>query len=239
MKLTQTFSVISLALATSFAFANDQISSIDNLSVEDAKYFEIASVNVEDVSNEMGVCPDVNTSNELVPFQSVDTIADLAVKLDEIVNLGQKVWNLVEAGKPVMTTQWQTASAIPQGVTNWDQMAGWKMPESRAYRVRFVNVYGMTMVDFVYRLNYTFGGSYKGQGQYLTRVSAMSESLAVAWGFNFDGSVEVQSVANGGTTESPIALMELIVKWKMKTPVRVSEGSSAYAISGDGTFKAL
>jgi len=159
-----------------------------------------------------------------------------AVIFDQIVNLGQKVWKLVEDGKPVVSTRWATANALPEGIQNWLSMSGWDNPRARVYRVEYKNLYGVTVVDFSFRVTYTAGGSFQGQGQYLSRVSVEPANVLVRWGYQFDATAEVANVVNVGSSQSPIGGMELLLRWKVSTVVNEFEQSASYFVRGDGAM---
>lgn len=245
MTISKIFSLSLLVAASMSAFASGSGSvaaSAVSANSFDALYLQIADVKIEDVSQSLA--PEAPAKNALESLgrmgpRRMDKIDELEIKLDQIINMGKKIWAIVEAGKPVVNTSWNSASAIPSGVTSWDQMGSWRAPVSRAYRISATNLYGVNVIDFTYRLTYTYGGSYKGIGRYLTNVSGRAENLDVAWGYSFDGSVEVPSVTNAGTSEDPVASMELIVKWKMSTVLKANEGSASYSIRGDGAFQEL
>jgi hypothetical protein len=158
---------------------------------------------------------------------------------DKIYNVGEKIWKVAEAGKPVANTNLPSATALPEGVLDWKQMMGWQEPVSRTYRYTMKNIYGMTVLDFAFRVIYIYGGSVSGKGAYLARVAVVAESLDVAWGYNFEADASVPSITNVGTLESPIAGAEVLVKWKLKTVLKSSENSSSFFIRGDGRMRQL
>jgi hypothetical protein len=168
-----------------------------------------------------------------------DVLGEISIALDRIINLGQKLWQIVEAGRPVVDVQSKFANAVPDGIKSWESLEGWKVPSSKVFQVTFRNGLGGHPVDFNYRLLYTYGGSLGGKGSYLTHVTVIPSDLAVGWGYHFSAQVEVPSVTNAGTSINPIAAMEVTVSWKVDTILRHSEGSSSYYVRGDGSFQDL
>jgi hypothetical protein len=162
------------------------------------------------------------------------TLDAFEVVFDKVVNLGQKIWKLAEEGRPVVSTKWTTANALPGGVESWRQMSGWQNPRSQLFRVTYENVYGVTVIDFTFRVSYTAGGNVGGRGQYLSRVSLQPANLLVRWGFNFDAVAEVADVVNVGTLADPVAGMELLLSWKTSTVMNTIESTASYFVRGDG-----
>jgi len=161
----------------------------------------------------------------------------LEVTIDQIINIGKKVWTIVDANKPVVTiNQDNIAHAMPLGITSWSSLESWQAPVSRVYRMTYENLMGISVVDFSFRVVYTHGGSVKGKGRYLTNVSVVAADLDVIWGYNFDAKVSVPSVTNAGNETSPVAGMQLNIDWTIKTPLQHRQVSQAYYVRGDGAF---
>ena len=170
-----------------------------------------------------------------------DVPADPFVLIDKVINLGQKIWSIVEANKPVVNIQTQYGTATPQGVTHWSQLAGWKPPEGKLYGFSAKNAYGIKVVDVTYQVLRTYGGNYNGKGKYLTAVTIQPLTVDVLWGYKFNLSVEIpdSSVVNVGTAQDPVAAMQPLVKWTIATVIKSSDGRSTYYLQGDGLFKEL
>ncbi|MCC7442971.1 MAG: hypothetical protein IT285_15165, partial [Bdellovibrionales bacterium] len=196
-------------------------------------YLTIARVRVERLPDEDLAGP-AETSRDL--GQDLDE-ADLI--LDKIINMGRKVWAIVEENRPVVNVSWAPADAVPAGLQGWDTLTGWQAPRAVAYRVVYENLFGIDVIDFTYRILYTPGGSYEGKGRYLTRIVALAQNLEVAWGYTFNASGTVPSVTNAGSSTAPLAAAELLVQWSIDTAVKHSQGSYSYYVRGDGTFQEL
>jgi hypothetical protein len=164
---------------------------------------------------------------------------DPLVLIDKIINLGKKIWEIVEANKPVVNIQTQYATATPKGVDHWSQLAGWKAPQGTIYGFYAKNAYGATVINVRYQVLRTCGGNYNGKGKYLTAVTIEPLTVDVLWGYKFNLSVEVpdSSIANAGTAEDPVAAMQPLVKWTIATVLKESNGRSLYYLRGDGLFQ--
>ena len=162
---------------------------------------------------------------------------DPAVVIDQIINIGQKVWEIVEKNKPVVNVTTTYAAAVPQGITTWDQLTGWKEPKARTYGFYAKNLYGMTVIDVKYQVEMTYGGSYKGKGRYLTGVTVAPLKVDVAWGYKFSMDAAVPSVTNVGTSDDPVAAMLANLHWQISTTLKDSQGTAVYYMQGTGAFR--
>lgn len=237
-----------LGLAASNAFAVDKA------------YFEIKNVTVKDSTaqyatymdlfSQPGLSADCASNaaagRKLQAVFAADTGAGslnpldvINVAIDQIINIGKKVWNIVEAGKPVVDLKMDTANALPMGVTCWNDLSGWAVPQSKVYTVNYTNGFGMNVVTFAYRVSFTAKGNVNGAGQYITNATFMPANVRVAWGYNFSANAEVPSVFNQGTKEAPVAGMQMNMKWNVSTPVVSNIMSQSYFVSGDDTMKEL
>lgn len=185
---------------------------------------------------------DTNSANSTpdgtTPAMSATDAINLA---DQIVNLAKKVFDIIAENKPVVDVTVNYANAIPANITHWTQLQQWEMPATRTYAFTAKNMMGSKVVDVKYQVIYTYGGNFNGKGKYLTGVSVEPLSVNVGWGYKFSMTCEVpdSTVANVGTTENPIASMNLILKWKMASVLKESDGRNVYYVRGDGAIKEI
>lgn len=225
---------------------------------KDAKYFQLTKVKMTDVTEQyagqmttmaqVGLYEDCNSSQKpsnmtamdiTTPGLSLDPFEQANIIIDKIVNLGKKVWALVETGRPVVNVQTYTANALPAGLQCWSDLTGWQIPQSKVYRVQYENAYGMNVVDFAYRLTFTAGGSLNGQGKYITNATIMPADMNISWGFKFNAQAEVPSVFNTGSKEQPVAGMQMVMKWDVKTVMSHIEQAETFYVGGDNMMKHL
>lgn len=190
----------------------------------------VASVELQEVPDTGG--SDVLIENDCSKFPTTSDMTTIG--WDEVVALGEKVWKIVEAGKPVVTVQTPEASALPRGLACWADLSGWQAPQTKAYEVVYKNGFGMDVVKFRFRLQFTAGGGHDGIGKYLANVTVMPAELNVMWGYTFDAQVEVEQAINVGSSQNPIAGLELNLKWDVKTVVQESVNSFHFFVQGDG-----
>ena len=155
--------------------------------------------------------------------------------VDNVVNLADKIWGIIEKNKPVVTVAANYANAVPFGTSHWTQLQGWSKPMTRKYR------FSMKGVDVVYQVHWTYGGNLQGKGKFLTGVSVEPLSVTAPWGHKVDLTAEVpdSTVANVGTKEDPIASMQVQLKWKISTAISSLDQKAIYYIQGDGFMREL
>ncbi|MBC7370000.1 MAG: hypothetical protein H7326_00440, partial [Bdellovibrionaceae bacterium] len=163
----------------------------------------------------------------------------IEVTVDRIINIGKKIWGIMDAGRPVINVASYTANALPMGLTCWSDLAGWNVPESKVYRVTYENGFGADVVRFAYRVTYTAGGNLKGVGKYLTNATIAPADVHVSWGFNLNATGEVPSVFNTGTKEQPVAGMQMLMKWQVKSVVTELQNTEMFYVGGNNTLKHL
>jgi hypothetical protein len=208
----------------------------------DARYFTIDKVETHEVlstevqPDETALAP--STSTDLMSQDTMNlTIA--GVDIGDIMNIGKQIWDIIAANKPVANVSTNSASAIPKGVTDWETLAGWQMPQLKTYETQFSNPFGEKVITFQYRVGYTPGGTYQGQGQYLANVTVTPVNVNVAWGYAFNAQVSIPSITNAGTTTSPIAAAQILVSWTVDTIVMHTQQSAQYYVRGDGQFASM
>lgn len=207
---------------------------------EEEKYFKINKVTVQEL-NPMEEKLYFNDM-DLMTTAPVDIVAELDIAniiFDKIVNLGKKAWALVELGRPVANVSTVTATALPQGVTYWNQLEQWQAPKTASYRITYENGFGANVVDFVYRIVYVAGGSVAGKGKYIGYATVQPGFLEVSWGFTFNSQITVPTVYNMGTSADPVGAMNLNVKWSIDTVLEHTEATEAFYINALGQMQKL
>lgn len=216
----------------------------------DKSYFEIKKVKVTevterygDVSNiaaTAGLHEDCNNSASFSIKNTGETVQSnlnplntIELYIDQIINLGKKIFNIISQGRPVVNIKLDTANALPKGLSCWSDLSGWNMPNSKVYNVQYENALGMTVVDYSYRVIYTAGGSVDGTGKYITNATFMPANVSVGWGFEFDATASIPTVFNTGTKQNPVAGMQMNMEWKVTSPLSYEQGTEAYFVSGE------
>lgn len=156
------------------------------------------------------------------------------ISWDQILTIGEQVWKIIEAGKPVVHVKTPLVHALPRGLKCWTDLEHWHAPRTQTYQVIYTNGFGMEVVKFRFRLQYTYGGGKGGLGQYLANVTVMPAELNGLWGYTFDVAVEASPAVNLGSKDNPVAGLELNLRWTVSTAVQESVHSSHFFVQGDG-----
>ncbi len=232
--------LLSIAALLSFsAFANSVLLPVEQYDVVsadavekglDADFLTITQVELTELRSE-----DFSLDDLISVDAYLKKIIDIT---DTLIALGNKVWPLIEKGRPVINTNFKDAiSVIPNinnGGTAFNELSGWAAPISRKYSVGYKNAYGVEVVNFVFSVNAQYGGQYEGKGQYLTGVTIVPNTIEVAWGFDFNASSSMINITNRGTKADPIAAVTLEVDYRTKTVLKESRVKTQFHISGDG-----
>lgn len=158
--------------------------------------------------------------------------ADLV--LDKIINMGKKVWAIVEANRPIVNVAENSANALPAGTSSWLQLQGWQNPKATTYEISYKNGYGWKVVKFAYTVIYTAGGNVNGAGRYLSQVTVVPKLVDVSWGFKFNAQITIPNTVNVGSSASPIAGEQIDVRWRVSSVLKDISHVQSYFVRGDG-----
>ena len=87
-------------------------------------------------------------------------------------------------------------------------MADWSDVQAKQYSVSYKNAFGGEVVRFSVLMTYTYNGSFRGQGKYLSDVGFLVNEYWVAPLYTLTGQSEVVRVQNVGRADAPIASMD-------------------------------
>jgi hypothetical protein len=158
------------------------------------------------------------------------------VVVDKIINIGTKIWNVIERGRPVANYSSQRANALPQNTRRWDQLQNWQRPTSRVQSVVYKNLYGMEVVRFTYRVISLYGGDVSGIGRYIGYATVEPLEMTVAFMYTFNAGAKVDAVYNMGSSANPVAGMLMNVNWTISTILKSSTESHSYTLDGRGNI---
>jgi hypothetical protein len=202
-------------------------------------YFKIASLSVQPLAETLdGQEPTAPPVDDCRPSRLQGGLGDALDPLNAVIAVGEKVWKLIEAGRPVVSFKAPVVHALPFEKICWHQLQGWQPPQSAKWEVRYKNKLGMDVVRFTYRISYAAGGKLETKGRYLANVTVTPAELSVKWGFEFGAEAQVGRALNLGTSEDPLAGLQLMVNWNIKSRIAEELRSQSYFVSGDGTLKA-
>lgn len=198
--------------------------------------------------------PDVSTGTIPLPnvpelpkppsptFQDqVNNVNAVLDTIDKIINIAQKVFEIIEKNQPVVNINVNYANAIPYGIQHWTQLQGWAKPKTVNYAFVATNLYGVDVVKVKYQVQFRYNGNYQGKGKFLTGVTIEPISVETAWGYKVSLTAEVpdSTIANVGTHEDPIASMQVQLKWTIHTVMKDSQQKAIYYVQGDGKIEEI
>lgn len=221
-----------LILAAS-AFAGEGSKPSDAI-LSNPNYYTFGELEIKEVPDSGEIPEELYVPPNTSPWD-VNSLVDIA----EIVNIGKQIWKVITDNKPVVDVKTDVAHALPKGVEGWQEMGNWQMPKARSFQMTYKNLMGMKVVDFVFRIIYTYGGNYQGKGQYLTQITVIPASVDVAWGFKFSSETKIPEVVNQGTPENPLAGAHIEVAWKVETPLKHAQETLRFFVRGDGEMEQL
>lgn len=165
--------------------------------------------------------------------ESSADLAEADVILDQIINMGKKLWDIVKDSRPVTNVQYDFANALPKGLTSSAELSDFSNVQSSSVRIWGTNPFGMTVYDVTLTAVHQFGGQYEGKGRYLETVSVVPSNLSVLWGYTVDYSVTSVSTLNVGTRLNPVSSLALHAKFKVSTVIKSEEINTVYQFRGD------
>lgn len=214
---------------------------LDESTPVSSKYFEITDIVVEDVTSEIDELDAIEDFNRSRPNQNLveKRKNDPFTLINNFIVLGEKIWKIVEAGKPIANiANMKTLDVLPGGkggnIQAFD-LSGWSLPRVRAYKVEMKNGFGAKVIDFKYRLFYSHGGSLDGSGAYLTGVTFEPTLVSPSWGFKLDVETALVSVTDVGNTASgQVAALTVQLRYRARSIVSDMTRTVTYTITGDG-----
>jgi len=150
------------------------------------------------------------------------------------ITLGEKIWALIAANKPVVSVQTKRAFILPVAEQDWTQMENWKGPAVHSYRLEYKNLFGSTVITHTYTVAYNYGGTYNNAGQFLANVTVIPSTVNVAWGYTLNTSVELGDAVNTASKVSPVPGIEIQIITKVDTVVKHAENRDAFFVKGSG-----
>lgn len=204
-------------------------------------HLTIASVEIEDITSEFydnAFDYEYNSSVSSWISNPIETTIDkVDLIVDKVINIGQKIWSVVEKGKPVANYSSASANALPENASRWDQLESWNAPKSKIISVVYKNVYGIEVIRFTYRIILLYGGSVGGVGKYIGYANVEPLEMTTAYMYTFNVKASVDSVYNMGTKRNPVAGMILNINWTVETVLKKSTMTHTYSLDGHGNIK--
>lgn len=215
------------------------------------QYHTIKTIELKEVVEDgsFKVLSTVEVADELTSFveKAADprlaTIGEVIKITKDLIALGEQIYKIVEAGKPVVNMSSAPISVLPkdqkgQAVEAFN-LTKWKAPKVKKFIVEAKNYLGMTPVSFEFMVIFSYGGKYNGKGAFINGAQIIPTKADVAWGYELDAAFTVQQITNQGTSDAPIAAAVLSMKYNISTILKDSTENSLFFINGNGVATAL
>jgi hypothetical protein len=154
--------------------------------------------------------------------------------LEDLWVLGEKIYKVIENGKPVLNISTENWSVLPRGVKEARDLSEWKEPVRIGYVLKAKNLYGMEVINVRYLVQFVPGGKLEGKGAYLAHVTVIPSTAEVAWGYTLNIEASAREALNVGTVEDPIAAFSTDVRVQVKTLLKESVSTLTTFMTGEG-----
>ena len=241
----------SLVLSTT-AFAASNIpleQQISSFSVEEvttpANMHKMTMMGLDGGANG-GVTGGGTTTPEIPPKPTFDDRIDKTGRViqtaRDLVALGEAFYELVKKGRPSNVTEFAPISVVPRNAQTKEyvdpfDLEGFSMPVERSFIAKVKNGTGSEVVNFNYKVIYSFGGSYDGKGKYLTNVMVVPGAVRTSYGWDFNAKMSLSGVMNHGTRENPVAGAMVNIKYQMNSWSAAFERNDTIHVTGAGEMK--
>lgn len=242
-------------LAVAFAVSGAQASQQDL-----EKYLSIGSVKTEVTTftakgeytsvMEQEVAPGLRVEDlpgmpvdGLVQSSNKSRIGEVIATANEIIALGERIYEIVKKGKPVVNLSYAPISVLPkdkqgQPVDVMD-MENWSLPVGKKMRMVYKNLYGSEVVVFEYTVMYSYGGSLDGKGAFITAAQVVPNDVSVSWGYSLNATMKLVGLQNHGSKANPVAGAVMSINYRVETVLKTMESTDSYHITGRGQLRSL
>lgn len=185
---------------------------------------------------------DTGSTSTGTPGSKLETAGQVISVARDIVALGEAIYELVKKGKPSNVTEYAPISVVPKDpmskeIVDIFDLEGFSFPVEKAYVARIRNMVGKEVVQFTYKVMYSYGGSYNGAGKYLSGVIIVPQSVKTTFGWEFNATMKLSGMMNHGTKADPIAGVMLTIKYQMNGWSTAYERNDTIHITGAGQMK--
>lgn len=178
----------------------------------------------------------VSRTSPLGGMTAIPELDQAELVVDKVINIGTKIWKVIEKGTPVLTYSQTTGSAVPQNTKSWTDLENYKEPVTRVMKVSYKNFAFGEVVHFVYRVILVAGGSYHGVGSYIGYAAVEPIEMTPSYLYKLTATASIDNVYNKGTSANPVAGMVLTVRWSVSTIMSPLIGSHTFFLDGNGAI---
>ncbi len=176
-------------------------------------------------------------------FAEKANIGQVIAVANQVIALGEKIYEIVKKGQPVLNVSTAPISVLPKNIDGTPvdifQTSNWSMPFTRKVKLEYKNLYGSKVVTFDYTVMFVHSGKFNGKGAYLTAVQVVPTNVTVGWGYEFDVNMKLAGLQNHGSVDSPVAGAIVQLSYKAKTVLRTIDSTDQFHMTGRGQFTQL
>jgi hypothetical protein len=157
--------------------------------------------------------------------------------VEDVVNVGYSVWEVIDGEKPSTDIDQAVASALPSGA-DFTQVGSPAGTKSIYRQVVMWNDRGNQAVHVGWNLNWEYGSTYKGGGAFIPRAwitAAFTPEVIRGWHVKVDATFDSPTVEGAGTAK-PIARLPVKITRTVRSFGGVTDDQAVYefVLYGDG-----
>ena len=191
-----------------------------------------------DPSVPMVIRGDNFTENNLRTYLAIDSeyvpppprILQTTLDAGQVIAIGKEAWTFIEDNRPVVNSNVDYAGAVPDGISDWRTLAGWKSTSRGPVVLSWVNGFNSEVVH----VGFKWTNSYNDK--YLTQAGPAVDTMDVSWGYTVDVSVKAYPPLNIGTIKNPIAQLDVELKCRISNVLKDVTKQYRARFKGDGTI---
>lgn len=234
MKLLKNILLVGSLLASLNVLAAD-IDQLDN------DQYQIQSVTIEEVETPIDSVMNYDITKGVETIAAAGQVIEV---IDKLMAIGERVWKIVDSGRPVLHDSGVTPSVsiLPRKMADSGslyEMYGWREPIIKTYKVAYKNLYGINVVDFTFSVMMQFGGTDGKGGVYISGLSIVPDSIYVAWGWSFDATTRLINISNRGTAANPVAAAVMELGYTVGSPLNTVAKKVRFFVDANGKVSML
>ena len=176
------------------------------------------------------------------PPDRIEQAGRVITAAKDVVALGEAIYELLNKGRPKITTEYAPISVVPRDPTTKEivdpfELEGFSMPVEKKFNAKIKNRMGQDVVNFNYKLMYAYGGSYNGTGKYLTGIIIVPGSIFAKKGWIVDSSMKLSGIMNHGSKADPVAGAVINIKYSINSMFQAFERNDTIHVTGRGEMK--
>ncbi len=234
MKLFKNILVVSSLLASINIFA------AETQNIENGEY-QIQKVTIEEVETPVNSITNYDITKGAAGIAAAGQVIEI---VDKLMAIGERVWKIVDSGKPVLHDSGVTPSVsiLPRSMADSGslyEMYGWREPIVKTYKVTYENLYTADVVDFTFSVIMQYGGTDGKGGLYISGLSIVPDSVYVAWGWSFDATTRLINISNRGTAGKPVAAAVMELGYTVGSPLNTVAKKIRFFVDANGKISML